>query len=145
MVSPLSAELAAPSRRHTDRLRITDGALGPVPRCELDIRPLTAFVGRQGTGKSLVAQVLYFFEELPFLVPFVESTERGAAKWETPRLVRWVLDQLRSHERAFATFASPRVRRVGALGAVRVAGRGRRAQAVVPRLQGEPPHQVRQA
>jgi len=102
-----AAEPTAPSPRHTDTFRITEGALGPVPQCHLDIRPFTVFIGRQGTGKSLVAQTLYFFEELPFLVSFVQATERSAGEWETKEILRWILDQLRSHERAFATFANP--------------------------------------
>ena len=39
-----------------DVFTISGGALGPVPACELSIRPFTVFVGAQGTGKSLVAQ-----------------------------------------------------------------------------------------
>ncbi|MCC6552169.1 MAG: AAA family ATPase [Polyangiaceae bacterium] len=109
MATRRTAASQSPSLRHTDTFRITDGALGPVPRCDLDIRPFTVLVGRQGTGKSLVAQMLYFFEELPFLVSFVEATERGAREAETREILRWILDQLRSHERAFATFAHPSV------------------------------------
>jgi hypothetical protein len=90
-------------------LRIKSGALGPVSRCELEIRPLTVFIGRQGTGKSLVAQVLYFFEELPYLVAFAEGSQRQAHQWNEQRLAGWILDQLRSHQRAFAVFANPSV------------------------------------
>jgi hypothetical protein len=89
--------------------RIKSGALGPVSRCELEIRPLTVFIGRQGTGKSLLAQVLYFFEELPYLVAFAEATQRQASQWDAQRLARWILDQLRSNQRAFAVFANPSV------------------------------------
>ncbi|MBL8933914.1 MAG: ATP-binding protein [Archangium sp.] len=91
--------------RHTDLFAITSGGLGPVPRCELEIRPLTVFVGRQGTGKSLIAQVLYAFEELPFLLARA-GAERGASKRPVADLFRWILDRLRSADRAFATFAN---------------------------------------
>ncbi len=104
-----STKRAAPPTRHTDVFRIKSGALGPVPQCELEIRPLTVFIGRQGTGKSLIAQVLYFFEELPYLVAFVDGTQRMARRWDAQQLTRWILDQLRSHQRAFATFANPKV------------------------------------
>lgn len=102
---PISQKLA--SKRHTDTLRISNGALGPVPACELDIKPLTVFIGRQGTGKSLVAQVLYFFEELPHLTNFVDASSR--TRQPSQKIVRAALDQLRSHERAFAAFANPHV------------------------------------
>jgi hypothetical protein len=95
--------------RGTDTFRIVSGALGPVPRCELGINPFTVFVGQQGTGKSLVAQVLYFFEELPFLSTFVEASEEGADKWDEQEIVRYLLDRLRSSNRAFGTFANPKV------------------------------------
>lgn len=80
---------------------------GLSPRRDLDIKPLTVFVGRQGTGKSLVSQVLYFFEELPYLANFVRASSRD----EIPpqEVVRRILDQLRSSDRSFAAFACPRV------------------------------------
>ena len=95
-------------KRHTDRFTISSGALGPVPACELDIRPLTVFIGAQGTGKSLIAQTLYAFEELPFLMAQV-SAERGARQRSSLELFRTILDRLRSSDRRFGTFASPNV------------------------------------
>ncbi|MFH0901992.1 MAG: hypothetical protein V2A73_15285, partial [Pseudomonadota bacterium] len=94
--------------RHTDVLAISNGALGPVPECSLDIRPFTVFVGPQGTGKSLVAQVLYSFEELPFLLD-TAALERDAARKSSEDHFRWILDRLRSSERRFGTFANPNV------------------------------------
>lgn len=81
------------------RLTIADGALGPVAPGEVEARPFTVFVGRQGTGKSLVAQVLYFFQDLPVLQVF------GAPGAEALH----VLDNIRTSNRAFATFANPTV------------------------------------
>lgn len=87
-----------------DVLKITKGGLGPVRPCTLEIYPLTVFVGRQGTGKSLVAQVLYALEELPFLTQYVQSQQREKL---TPKdLFARVVDQLRSAERRFAGFSS---------------------------------------
>lgn len=91
-----------------DVLGIESGALGPVPRCKLDIRPFTVFIGKQGSGKSLVAQVLYLFEELPWLV-FFASLERGSGRHSDEKLFQWILDRLRSSDRAFATFANKNV------------------------------------
>ena len=106
---PGATQQKAGSQRQTDIFRITSGALGPVPVCELEIKPFTVFVGRQGTGKSLVAQTLYFFEELPFLAAFVKATERNVQSLSSETIVRRILDQLRSHQRAFATFANKKV------------------------------------
>lgn len=87
-----------------DKIRISKGRLGPVPPCELEIRPLTVLVGRQGTGKSLVAQVLYALDELPFLTQYVQAQQR--TKLSSDKLFARVVDQLRSAERRFAGFAS---------------------------------------
>lgn len=92
----------------TDTFQVTSGDLGPVPPCKLEIRPLTVFIGPQGSGKSLVAQTLYAFEELPYLVARAGG-ERGASTKSGEQLFRWILDRLRSSERTFATFAQPRI------------------------------------
>lgn len=89
-----------------DTLRIASGRLGPVGRCELGIRPMTVFVGKQGTGKSLIAQVLYALEELPFLAPYVYASKRWRGRLRGDEIFTHVLDRLRSAERRFAHFAT---------------------------------------
>lgn len=96
------------AHRAPDSFRIVSGALGPVPKCELSIKPMTVFIGRQGTGKSLVAQTLFAFEELPFLMALVGG-RRGGSRHTAQALFGEVLDQLRSSSRRFATFANKRV------------------------------------
>lgn len=103
-----SKKQGAPSRRAIDSLRIESGALGPVPKCQLEIRPFTVLIGKQGTGKSLIAQVLYLFEELPWLI-FLATFERGSGRQSDDKLFQWILDRLRSSDRAFATFANKNV------------------------------------
>lgn len=96
------------THRPPDSFRIVSGALGPVPKCELSIKPMTVFIGRQGTGKSLVAQALFALEELPFLMALVGG-RRGGSRLTAQALFGEVLDQLRSSSRRFATFANKRV------------------------------------
>jgi predicted ATPase len=45
-----------------------EGGFGPIqsePLTKIDISPLTVFIGPQGTGKSLISQMLYFFQAGP--------------------------------------------------------------------------------
>jgi hypothetical protein len=93
-----------------DKLRIASGRLGPVGPCELDIRPLTVLIGKQGTGKSLIAQVLYALEELPFLAQYVTAQKRRGERLDAEAIFTRVLDRLRSAERRFARFASGRTK-----------------------------------
>ncbi|MBI5497655.1 MAG: ATP-binding protein [Deltaproteobacteria bacterium] len=94
--------------RDTDVFRIAKGALGPVVApCTLHIKPFTILVGPQGTGKSLVAQSLYFFEELPYLSAFAAGAQEESDGRGANVIVRYLLDRLRSSDRAFGTFANP--------------------------------------
>jgi hypothetical protein len=92
-----------------ETLEIAGGGLGPVPPCTLELRPFSVFIGPQGSGKSLVAQVLYFFRALPGLAQFVLAAlaRPSARRPSTEGLVRELLDGLRSPDRAFAGFANP--------------------------------------
>jgi AAA ATPase domain len=96
-------------------LTIRDGSLGPVPPSTLEIRPFTVLIGKQGTGKSLVAQVLYFFRALPFLISYQEAiTRTPPANGAEPRahyelVIQNILSDLRSSGRSFADFANPTV------------------------------------
>lgn len=55
-----------------------------------------------------MAQTLYAFEELPFLIGQA-SSERGAGRKSSSDLFRSILDRLRSSDRRFGTFANPNV------------------------------------
>ncbi|RME09593.1 MAG: ATP-binding protein [Ardenticatenia bacterium] len=83
-------------------LRI-EGQLGPLqgkPAQEIEVRPLTIFIGKQGVGKSLVAQVLYFFENLAYLSKYMHAKKGGAPR----TIIRRILDNLRGVERPFTAF-----------------------------------------
>jgi hypothetical protein len=81
------------------------GHLGPIRAIDsplsLDISPLTVFIGPQGTGKSLISQLLYFFRDAQYLI----STH---SKQDDPdKSVRKIIESIRSGEsskRAFASF-----------------------------------------
>jgi len=95
-----------------EQLKITGGSFGPIAggsgreATALEIAPLTVFLGPQGSGKSLVAQVLYFFRGLPWHVWYHDAhVEPSKANLEPVATVRWILDNLRSAGRGFAAFA----------------------------------------
>lgn len=104
---------ASRTRRSTgsETLEIPSGHLGPLGPCRFDIRPLTVLIGRQGTGKSLVAQVLYFFRGLSDLVHFDAATRRS----DEPRaadpdmVILRIVNGLRSQRRSFASLTVPSV------------------------------------
>lgn len=87
------------------------GGLGPIQAIEspitLDIKPLTVLIGTQGTGKSLISQILYFFHDYEYLLA-------NYFKSLTPNTtVRNILEGIRSGEltnRALASFlTTPKV------------------------------------
>jgi hypothetical protein len=85
--------------------------LGPIrelPEEGLELRPFTLFIGKQGTGKSLVSQLVYFFRNLPFLIKYHEA--RLGLEVKEDEIVRVALDDLRSAKRSFVVFAGPSVR-----------------------------------
>ncbi|MEQ9232686.1 MAG: AAA family ATPase [Coleofasciculus sp. E2-BRE-01] len=80
------------------------GHLGPIQAIDapltLEISPLTVFIGPQGTGKSLVSQLLYFFRDAQYLI----STH---SKQEGPEIsVRKVIEGIRSGEKSARSFSS---------------------------------------
>ncbi|WP_204102210.1 MULTISPECIES: ATP-binding protein [Spirulina sp. CCY15215] len=80
------------------------GHFGPIRAVNspltLEISPLTVFIGPQGTGKSLVSQLLYFFRDAQYLI----STY---SKQESPEIsVKKVIEGIRSGELSERTFAS---------------------------------------
>jgi len=87
------------------------GGFGPIQAIEapvtLEIKPLTVLIGTQGTGKSLISQILYFFHDYEYLLSnYFESLTPNST-------VRKILEGIRSGEltnRALASFlTSPKV------------------------------------
>lgn len=91
-----------------NNLKISKGKLGSIvgnPEMNINIKPLTVFIGKQGTGKSLVSQLSYFFYNLPYLITYQSASDR---KQGSPQdLIRTVIDNLRSDRRAIGVFADP--------------------------------------
>lgn len=98
---PEAVQQSQPAGQPREVLRIERGSLGPVKPCEIEVGPLTVFIGQQGTGKSLVAQMLYFFRALPELVSYRVGTVTGTKA--SPQLLKGTLDNLRSRDRGFAS------------------------------------------
>ncbi|MBN2493356.1 MAG: AAA family ATPase [Deltaproteobacteria bacterium] len=93
-------------------MTITSGRLGPIEsRAEIRVRPLTLFVGRQGTGKSLLAQMLYFFRGLPKLVEhdLAKQLADEPEAFEPKVVIRRLINGLRSSERSFANMTHPKM------------------------------------
>ncbi len=89
-------------------LRVEGGDLGPLQTgreaLELHIRPLTVFIGEQGTGKSLLSQLLYFFRDAEYLLA------RYGGQSDPDTAVRAVVEGIRSGDstnRALASFLKP--------------------------------------
>ena len=81
-----------------------EGHLGPIRAVNspltLEISPLTVFIGPQGTGKSLVSQLLYFFRDAQYLIS-THSTQD-----EPDITVRKVIEGIRSGENSSRAFSS---------------------------------------
>ncbi len=108
----MAAKKSARSKRASlsEVFSITAGHLGPLGTCDVAIRPLTVLVGRQGTGKSLLAQMLYFFRGLPQLVQFDVASRRLKENESAPeKIVRRIVDGMRSSHRSFARLTVPSV------------------------------------
>lgn len=82
-----------------------NGHLGPLRATKtpltLSIAPLTVFIGPQGTGKSLMSQLLYFFRDAQYLISTYSKQEGPAVS------VRKVIEDIRAgatSSRSFAAF-----------------------------------------
>lgn len=93
--------------RAPEKLTIASGRLGPLLPCSFDVKPLTVFIGKQGTGKSLVAQVLYLFRGLSALLVFDAAARRRGGADDARKVLRRILDGLRSSHRSFARLTVP--------------------------------------
>jgi predicted ATPase len=96
--------MPAPSKISRETIKI-QGGLGPIQATSspltLEISPLTIFIGSQGTGKSLISQLLYFFHDAEYLLSNYFKQEGIDAT------VRKVVEGIRSGEltnRALGSF-----------------------------------------
>ncbi len=51
---------------------------GPIKEANIELRSLTTFVGPQATGKSIAAQLLYFFRGIEELLLFDQESKEEA-------------------------------------------------------------------
>lgn len=90
-----------PITRETIRIK---GGLGPIRAVdeviELELLPVTVFIGPQGTGKSLLSQLLYFFRDAEYLLArYSEQQGPDAA-------VRHIVEGIRAGETKNRSLAS---------------------------------------
>ncbi len=82
--------------------------LGPIKNIKIEVKPLTILVGPQASGKSLVAQVLYFFRTLRSELARRYTPDMDSAKSWQNEVVRKILDELRGEP--FGYFANKTAR-----------------------------------
>jgi predicted ATPase len=74
---------------------ITIKRLGPIAEARIDPGPLTILIGEQASGKSLIAQVVFFFRAIKSLAARYYTPELiSKPKWQES-LVKSILDDLR--------------------------------------------------
>lgn len=72
--------------------------LGPIKNLKIEVKPLTVLVGPQASGKSLVAQVLYFFRTIRSELARKYTNEVDfSSSWQN-NVVRSLLDELRGDD-----------------------------------------------
>lgn len=88
-----------------ETLKFSHADFGPIKASksepvEIKIKPLTVFIGVQGSGKSLASQLLYFLRDSTYLMA-------NYAKGENyENTIRKVVDRLRSTDQSLGTFVS---------------------------------------
>lgn len=107
-----SGRAPAPNRSKPEHIEIVSGRLGPLEAQSIEIKPFTVLVGRQGTGKSLVAQMLYLFRALGDLARLeagrrVAGARKRPVKLDVNDVFGRVVDGLRSGHRRFANLTVP--------------------------------------
>lgn len=75
--------------------KITIKRLGPISEASIEPGPLTILIGEQATGKSLVAQVVFFFRAIKPLAARYYTPELVSESGWQERLVKSILDDLR--------------------------------------------------
>ena len=71
--------MSKPNGRESIRLAVTD--FGPIARAEVDLRPLTVFIGPSNTGKSYLAILIYALHSLFPIDRFSRSRLRNI-RWQ---------------------------------------------------------------
>jgi hypothetical protein len=69
--------------------------LGPIKKLEIKPRPLTIIIGEQASGKSLVAQLLYFFRGLKSHLASIYNSELTRPENWHALAIKRLLDDLR--------------------------------------------------
>jgi SpoVK/Ycf46/Vps4 family AAA+-type ATPase len=79
----------------------TNNKFGPFNQAfQLELAPLTVFIGPQGTGKSLISQFLYFFRDIEYLL--ANFMDRTTSK---EMVVKKIIEAIRAGEKSEQAFA----------------------------------------
>ena len=105
--------VSKPNGRESIRLAVTD--FGPIARAEVDLRPLTVFIGPSNTGKSYLAILIYALHSLFSIDRFRRSGLRNIRRWQdaiptdesVKRLVEWMNERESESPRRRPSFDGP--------------------------------------
>lgn len=105
--------MSKPSDRESIKLAVTD--FGPIARAEVDLRPLTVFIGPSNTGKSYLAILIYALHSLFPVDRFGRSGLRNIRRWQdaiptddsVKRLAEWMNERLSESPRQRPSFDGP--------------------------------------
>ncbi len=99
-------------KREIQTLTIAEGPLGPLLPDRLEFAPFTILIGKQGTGKSLLSQVLYLFNHLPYLVPYYAAKLRQSGETTVPvgPILSACFKNLRSANGSFTHFVDKQLK-----------------------------------
>ncbi len=116
----------------SEQLRLEKGTFGPFKApLHIDVRPLTIFVGPQGSGKSLLSEILYFFRDAENLLYRMrgtrdvdatvavtlrhlragEKTQRALSVFLAQATTTWTY--IGEHERSVSMYVNNRARPLG--------------------------------
>ena len=63
-----------------EKERLVVKNFGPITNLDIEIRPLTLFIGTQGSGKSTVSKLLTICRDMRWWINILENNQEGIIK-----------------------------------------------------------------